>query len=143
MESVGVQSLYSVVLCKTAIKSTLFAASVSSFASTQGARVFSNTLKRSIFTYGGFNPNQGAGMGGPVDTEFYDTLEVSPTASQDEIKKAFRKLAMKHHPDKGGDPETVFFLPVLPAGSSRRLKRHTTFSATARSVPCTTVLANR
>lgn len=143
MESVGVQSLYSVVLCKTAIKSTLFAASVSSFASTQGVRVFSNTFKRSIFTYGGFNPNQGAGMGGPVDTEFYDTLEVSPTASQDEIKKAFRKLAMKHHPDKGGDPETVFFLSVLPAGSSRRLKRHTTFSATPRSVPCTTVLANR
>jgi curved DNA-binding protein len=36
-------------------------------------------------------------------TDFYQTLGVSEGASADEIKKAYRSLANKHHPDKGGD----------------------------------------
>src|SRR5439155_12398998 len=31
--------------------------------------------------------------------DYYDTLGVPCTATEDEIKKAFRKLAWKHHPD--------------------------------------------
>merc|ERR1719511_513805 len=50
------------------------------------------------------------GMGGrsskPVDTTaFYKTLDVDKNSSEADIKKAYRKLAVKHHPDKGGDPE--------------------------------------
>ena len=33
----------------------------------------------------------------------YQTLGVDKTATQSEIKKAYRKLTMQHHPDKGGD----------------------------------------
>lgn len=35
----------------------------------------------------------------------YDVLGVSKSADTNEIKKAFKKAAMTHHPDKGGDPE--------------------------------------
>lgn len=34
------------------------------------------------------------------DMDYYETLGVDKTASQDEIKKKYRKLAMKYHPDK-------------------------------------------
>ena len=49
-------------------------------------------------------PAAGAGGGAP-DTEYYDALGLSPGCSEDEIKKAYRKRALREHPDKGGDPE--------------------------------------
>lgn len=35
--------------------------------------------------------------------DYYNILGLSRNASQDDIKQAYRKLASKHHPDKGGD----------------------------------------
>jgi molecular chaperone DnaJ len=35
--------------------------------------------------------------------DYYELLGITKSATQDEVKKAFHKLAHKHHPDKGGD----------------------------------------
>lgn len=40
--------------------------------------------------------------------DYYNVLGVAKSASQDEIKKAYRKLAHKHHPDKSGGDEEKF-----------------------------------
>ncbi|MBL7058795.1 molecular chaperone DnaJ [Patescibacteria group bacterium] len=40
-----------------------------------------------------------------MSKDYYKILETDKSASQDEIKKAFRKKAHEHHPDKGGNEE--------------------------------------
>ena len=92
----------------------------------------------------------------PKKTDFYERLGVAKDADETAIKKAYRTLALKHHPDKGGDPETfklyaevraTCFKPedamwLLHASNAVvALGRRTLCCRTWRNVACTTPLA--
>mmetsp|Transcript_11204 Transcript_11204/g.31531 ORF Transcript_11204/g.31531 Transcript_11204/m.31531 type:complete len:431 (+) Transcript_11204:117-1409(+) len=53
---------------------------------------------------GGSEDDDGPG-GAANNTRLYGLLGVEPDASAPDIKKAYHRMAMRHHPDKGGDPE--------------------------------------
>lgn len=64
--------------------------------------------------------------------DYYKILGVEKNASQDEIKKAFRKLAHEHHPDKGGGNAEKFkeaneAYSVL--GDEKKRKQYDTFGS--------------
>jgi curved DNA-binding protein CbpA len=61
------------------------------------------------------------------NTKFYESLEISKNATQDEITKKYRELAKKYHPDrKGGSAEKVSMKPFSSKKSHKHMKRFQT-----------------
>lgn len=58
------------------------------------------------FAGGGRPGGRGRPSANVDTTKLYETLEVEKDADAKAIKKAYRKMAIKHHPDKGGDEHT-------------------------------------
>ena len=57
-------------------------------------------------------------------SDYYNTLGVNKSSTQDEIKKAFRKKAVEHHPDKGGNEATFKKINEAYNTLSDNNKRH-------------------
>ena len=53
------------------------------------------------------------------EPDYYTILEVEKTASTSDIRKSYRKLALKWHPDKNPDQQ-VNMLPISTRGEDKR-----------------------
>eukprot|EP00291_Cryptomonas_curvata_P026829 CAMPEP_0172175338 /NCGR_PEP_ID=MMETSP1050-20130122/14171_1 /TAXON_ID=233186 /ORGANISM="Cryptomonas curvata, Strain CCAP979/52" /LENGTH=452 /DNA_ID=CAMNT_0012847427 /DNA_START=1 /DNA_END=1355 /DNA_ORIENTATION=+ len=73
-----------------------------------GAQFFSGGFPGGFEGMGGMGGMGGQGQGGPPqsdNTKYYKQLGIEKDADETEIKKAYKRAAIKNHPDKGGDPE--------------------------------------
>lgn len=75
------------------------------------------------------------------ETGYYDLLGVKPCATMDEIKRAYRRLALRYHPDKnpsegervGGETEVGTTRVVLPPTLGSVLAPSSSLPSSSRS----------
>ena len=65
--------------------------------------------------------------------KYYKLLGLTPSASDQEVKKVFRKLAMRYHPDRNPDPQAhELFILLTEAYDVILDKNYTTRSSMTR-----------
>ncbi len=84
--------------------------------------MFNKSIKRVVVAYTTASIRKSARFVPLYTDEALSALGLSPTASVDDAKKAFRALIMIHHPDRGGDHEKA--LKIIEAWT--QLKEGTT-----------------
>lgn len=62
-----------------------------------------------------------AGLHEESTPDYYKTLGLSEDCAQDDVKKAFRRLAMKYHPDKCKEPDAEKKFQEIGEGNEKRL----------------------